>query len=201
MISIICPAITFYKNKKELKLAAKIGDKVMYLGSEYVVSDSFNNGEYFSIKGRLEGGMPISTTIATDILNTLPILFNQADATKSESPKLGERKNSNKLRWRNVPMFLFEDVIKVGQFGESKYSTFNYLKGMSINTSLDCLKRHLTQFESPYEADDDAESMQNHLAHVAWNAIVALHMLKTRPELDDRYKGEPEVLERLKGKS
>lgn len=100
----------------------------------------------------------------------------------------GLRSNDGKTRWRNVPLFLFEDIIKVGQFGETKYDTFNYLKGLSINDTLDALKRHLTKFESPYESDIDIESLQNHLAHVAWNAIVALHMVKSRPDLDDRYK-------------
>lgn len=102
---------------------------------------------------------------------------------------VGDRFNSGKTRWRNVPLFLFEDVIKVGQFGESKYSTYNYMKGLHINDILDALKRHLVKFESPYEPDTDVgESEQSHLAHIAWNAIVALHMMKTRPDLDDRYK-------------
>lgn len=105
-----------------------------------------------------------------------------------KSQAQGRRDNKEKTRWRNVPLFLFEDVIKVGQFGETKYATFNYLKGLSINDTLDALKRHLMKFESPYESDNDDESLQNHLAHVAWNAIVALHMIKTRPDLDDRYK-------------
>jgi Domain of unknown function (DUF5664) len=101
---------------------------------------------------------------------------------------VGRRDNKEKTRWRNVPLFLFEDVIKVGQFGEKKYDTFNYMKGLSINDTLDALKRHLVKFESPYESDVDNESFENHLAHVAWNAIVALHMYKTRQDLDDRYK-------------
>jgi hypothetical protein len=85
-------------------------------------------------------------------------------------------------------MYLYFYLIKVGQFGELKYDTYNYLKGLSISDTLDALKRHLMKYESPYESDIDEESMQNHLAHVAWNAIVALHMHKTRPDLDDRYK-------------
>lgn len=105
----------------------------------------------------------------------------------------GNRYNGGKLRWRNVPMFLFEDVVKVGQFGEEKYDTFNFLKGLPISDTIDSLKRHLTSFESPYEEDVDDESKVNHLAHLAWNAIVALHMYKTRPDLDDRYKLPPKV--------
>lgn len=103
----------------------------------------------------------------------------------------GHRDNKSKTRWRNVPMFLFEPVIKVGEFGEKKYATYNYMKGLSINDTLDALKRHLMKFESPYESDNDVgESEQSHLAHIAWNALIALHMLNTRPDLDDRYKGE-----------
>lgn len=94
-------------------------------------------------------------------------------------------------------MFLMEPVIRVGSFAEKregnpngKYETFNYLKGMYVNDCMDSLKRHLMKFESPYHPDVDEETMESHLAHVAWNALVALHMLQTRPELDDRYKLE-----------
>jgi hypothetical protein len=100
----------------------------------------------------------------------------------------GERKNSGKTRWRNVPMFLMEDLIKVGEMGETKYSTFNFLKGLSALDTMDALKRHLMKLESPYESDLDEESLVNHAYHVAWNALVLGHMLKHRPDLDDRYK-------------
>jgi len=42
--------------------------------------------------------------------------------------------------------------------------------------------------ESPYHSDVDEESGAHHLAAVAWNALIALHNIKTRPDLDDRYK-------------
>lgn len=100
----------------------------------------------------------------------------------------GLRYNSNKLRWRNFPMFLMEPLIEVAQYGESKYDTFNFLKGQTVLDSLDSLKRHLTSFENPYEPDEDKESKVNHLAHVAWNALVAVHMMKTRPDMDDRHQ-------------
>lgn len=114
----------------------------------------------------------------------------EEDFKEDSKLKTGTRYNSGKIRWRNFPMFLIEPLAKVAEFGEQKYTTYNFLKGMKTNDSLDSLKRHLTSFESPYESDDDLESKQSHLAHIAWNALVALHMLRTRPELDDRYKGE-----------
>lgn len=112
-----------------------------------------------------------------------------------EQEEQGARYNDNKLRWRNFPMFLMEPLIQVGDSAElregnpkGKYDTFNFLKGLELNDTMDSLKRHLVKFESPYESDFDEETELNHLAHIAWNALVALHFLKTRPELDDRYQ-------------
>lgn len=102
----------------------------------------------------------------------------------------GTRYNKGKLRWRNVPMWLFKPVVEVGQFGEEKYYTFNFLKCFPVNDTLDSLKRHLEQFENPYVSDLDSESLKNHMAHVAWNALVILHTLDKHPELDDRYSVE-----------
>ena len=118
--------------------------------------------------------------------------------------KKGLRHNTSKLRWRNFPMFLMEPVIEVGAKAEKtadnpegKYPTFNFLNGLEMNDTLDSLKRHLMKFESPYHSDIDEESQCNHLAHIAWNALVALHMLKTRSDLDDRFKlPEPKVEEK-----
>lgn len=103
----------------------------------------------------------------------------------------GERKNANKLRWRNFPMFLIRPLVEVAHFGETKYATFNFLKGLSVLDTLDSMKRHLDKFEDPDQLDIDKESSCHHLAHVAWNALVALYMIKTRPDLDDRWKPEP----------
>lgn len=103
----------------------------------------------------------------------------------------GKRDNAEKLRWRNIPMFLLEPLIKVGQFGEKKYTTFNFLKGFPINDLLDCAKRHLSQFENPYEPDEDHESKQSHLCHAAWNLLIAAYVMKYLPQFDDRFKVEP----------
>lgn len=102
----------------------------------------------------------------------------------------GKRFNSGKLRWRNFPLFLIRPLIEVGQQGEEKYGTYNFLNGLSVNDTLDSLTRHLDKFEDPYQPDEDEESKVSHLAHIAWNALVALHMIKHHPELDDRYKVE-----------
>lgn len=104
---------------------------------------------------------------------------------------LGERKNTGKLRWRNFPLFLIEPLIEVGAKGEEKYATWNFLKGMKVEDCLDSLKRHLMKFEDPAQSDNDEETALSHMAHCAWNCLIIVYMMKTRPDLDDRYKGEP----------
>ena len=89
--------------------------------------------------------------------------------------ELAERFNQNKLRWRNFPMFLMRPLAEVAQYGEGKYSMYNFLKGGSQNQYLDSLKRHL-------------ESGLSHMYHIAWNALVCAYMLENHPELDDRFK-------------
>jgi hypothetical protein len=98
------------------------------------------------------------------------------------------RDNKGKLRWRNFPMFLLKPLMEVAQYGEGKYAMYNFLKGGEQNQYLDCIKRHLEKYENPLETDEDDESKISHLAHVAWNALVAIYMLEHHPELDDRYK-------------
>lgn len=103
---------------------------------------------------------------------------------------IGFRDNKNKLRWRNFPRFLMRPLIEVGQFGEKKYTTFNFLKGLKVLDSLDSMDRHWDKLSDPTMSDYDEESGCHHLAHIAWNALVALYNIETRKDLDDRYKGE-----------
>jgi len=106
--------------------------------------------------------------------------------------KQAKRFNKGKLRWRNMPLWLFKPVIQVANFGESKYDTYNYLKGFPVSDLLDCLKRHLVDFEDPTKSDFDSESKAPTMAHVAWNAIVICFVMKFKPEFDDRYNPNKE---------
>jgi Domain of unknown function (DUF5664) len=98
------------------------------------------------------------------------------------------RYNTGKLEWHHIPMFLLEDLMKVGEIGGKKYFDYNYLTGFPITQLLNSLKRHLNSFESPFESDYDVDTAQSHLQHVAWNALVAAYVMKYKPEFDNRYK-------------
>lgn len=105
----------------------------------------------------------------------------------------GLRYNSGKLRWRNFPMFLLRPVVEVGDKAEKrdgnvtgKYPTLNFLKGLKVQDTLDCLHRHLDKMMDPNEPDYDPEDGAHHLAKIAWNALVALYYIENKPEFDDR---------------
>jgi hypothetical protein len=116
---------------------------------------------------------------------------------------IGERKNSGKLRWRNFPLFLIRPVVEVADAAEKrpdnpkgKYETFNFLKGLSALDTMDSLMRHADKFMDPTQSDYDEVddngkpgTGKHHLALIAWNALVLLYHVTTRPELDDRWKG------------
>lgn len=105
------------------------------------------------------------------------------------SEKQGKRYNKGKVRWRNFPLWLCRPLADIGTYGELKYDeSWNFLKGLSVTDCMDSLYRHLEQIDNPELADEDDESKLSHLGHIAWNALVAYHMIKTRPDLDDRYK-------------
>lgn len=96
-----------------------------------------------------------------------------------------------KLRPRNFPTFLLEDLFQVASIGEEKYGTYDYLEqDYTVNDHLDALKRHLIRYEDPNQSDLDEDSERLHLYHVAWRALIAAHVQKTNSKLDDRYKGK-----------
>jgi hypothetical protein len=106
----------------------------------------------------------------------------EATRPRAEQPK--------KLPWHNTPMWFLKPVAMVGQMGEGKYATYDFLKKpQTANEHLNSLKRHLEELENPTKPDTDSESNINHAAHIAWRALALYHVLTTRPDLDDRYKG------------
>ena len=104
--------------------------------------------------------------------------------------KLADRFNEGKLPWFDMPLFLFRPVMRVSEYGAKKYSAFNYLKGGPQSQYINSAMRHIDAHCDHTQSDIDQESGCYHLAHAAWNLMVATYMLINRPELDDRYKGE-----------
>ena len=100
----------------------------------------------------------------------------------------GERHNQGKAKWSLVPQSALLPMVAVLEFGAQKYSAHNWQKGLSINEICESLKRHLDAF---MEGEDlDPESGISHVGHIQCNALFLSWMLKNKPEMDDRFKGE-----------
>lgn len=81
----------------------------------------------------------------------------------------GLRYNENKLQWTLLDFSSLEELIKVLQFGASKYEIDNWKKGLPFTQICDSLLRHLIAFLNKEELD--SESQLPHTAHILANAM------------------------------
>jgi hypothetical protein len=79
------------------------------------------------------------------------------------------------------------EVAKVMTFGKKKYAAHNWRGGFAWSRPLAAAARHLYAYIGG--EDKDPETGLSHLAHAICCCMFVLEFEKTRPDLDDRYKG------------
>ena len=79
---------------------------------------------------------------------------------------------------------LYEMAIAFG-FGELKYHSHNFKKGIPVSFSLDAANRHMLKFNNGENYDE--ESKAHHLGAAMTNLAMAIWTSLNKPELDDRY--------------
>lgn len=84
------------------------------------------------------------------------------------------------------PNFL-EEVARVLGFGAAKYAADNWRNGISYRRLISAAYRHLGALSRG--EDVDAESGLPHTAHLGCCTMFLDWMIKNRPDLDDRWKG------------
>lgn len=98
----------------------------------------------------------------------------------------GIRYNEGKPRWSLVPQSALIPMVRVLEYGTTKYEIGNWTKGLSVTGICESLKRHLDAF---MEGEDlDPESKLNHIGHIQANAMFLSWMMQNKPEMDDRFK-------------
>lgn len=113
-----------------------------------------------------------------------------------EHPKKGNKNDSNYLEKPPVDLVtleFLEETAKALGFGAGKYGRHNFKGGIDHSRLIAAALRHINQYNAGM--DNDAESGLSHLAHAAASLNMLVWMVKNRPELDDRYKGDssPEI--------
>lgn len=76
-------------------------------------------------------------------------------------------------------------VAEIAGFGAEKYDKLNFMKGYDWSLSYDALQRHLHQFWSG--EDRDEESGMLHLGHAAWHCLAMISFIERGLGTDDRY--------------
>lgn len=94
------------------------------------------------------------------------------------------RYNDGKIKWSYIHWPSIEELAKVLDYGATKYTKNNWMKGFPITSLSDSLLRHVFAFMSG--EDTDPESGESHLGHMMCNLMFMNYVMKFKPEFDDR---------------
>jgi hypothetical protein len=84
-----------------------------------------------------------------------------------------------------IPYEAQEEIARVLAFGAKKYGRGNFTGGLEYSRLLSAAMRHLGQFNSGQDLDE--ESGLSHVAHAGCMIAFLLYMMKHKPEMDDRW--------------
>lgn len=103
----------------------------------------------------------------------------------------GIKHDTDKLPLDLLDPTALEGLAKVLQFGAKKYASHNWRGGLSYTRLLAAMLRHT--FAILRGEDIDSESGLPHIDHVGACWMFLSNMMKTRKDLDDRYREENET--------
>jgi len=96
--------------------------------------------------------------------------------------------DKEKPRLDLVDFEALEGLAKVLTFGAQKYAANNWRNGFEYSRVIAALMRHLSAIQRG--EDIDPESGLPHIDHLGCCWMFLSNLMKTRPELDDRWKKE-----------
>lgn len=118
--------------------------------------------------------------------NPYNVAWVEEEYTQTGSQK-GIKHDSDKPRMDLLDSVALDGLAQVLAFGAKKYNAHNWRGGIAYSRIIAALLRHT--FAILRGEDNDPESGLPHVDHVGCCWMFLSHMMKTRPDLDDRYKG------------
>lgn len=102
----------------------------------------------------------------------------------------GLRFNDGKPKWSLVDFDSLLPMVRVLEYGVTKYAKDNWKGGMPVTEVTESLLRHVFAFlNGEY---NDPESGISHIGHIQCNAMFLEYMMNHKPEFDDRVKTKEE---------
>ena len=105
--------------------------------------------------------------------------MNTLTRAEIEASETGLRFNEGKPRWSLMSYKAMEPMIKVLEYGATKYTDHNWKKGLNSVEILECLQRHLAALMDGEKMDQ--ESMQQHIGHIMCNAMFYSYFENVEP--------------------
>lgn len=102
----------------------------------------------------------------------------------------GGQKGQKLERFDLIPAGPMEAVARHYGIGAQKYDDDNWRKGYNWRLSLGALERHLYRVKAGEDIDEETGSP--HAAAIVFHALALLEFAETHPELDDRWKSDPQ---------
>lgn len=99
----------------------------------------------------------------------------------------GVKHDAGKLPLDLLDPLALDGIAAVLAFGAKKYAANNWRGGISYTRLIAALLRHMFSIVRGIDIDD--ESGLPHIDHVGCCWMFLSNMMKTRPDLDDRWKG------------
>ena len=96
--------------------------------------------------------------------------FQGIDDAFGEPVERAKRFNTGKPKWHLVHMKSLTPLVRVMEFGATKYDERNWMKPMNTTELLNSLQRHLNELMDDNEIDE--ESKQHHIGHIMANAMM-----------------------------
>lgn len=122
-------------------------------------------------------------------LNIMSI-SNSLDIPKEQMQAMsGVKHDQGKPDMSLLSPIALNKIAEVMSFGKKKYAAHNWRGGFVWSRPLAAAARHLFAYIGG--ENNDPESGLSHLAHASCCLMFLLEFETTRPDLDDRYKGEP----------